>query len=349
MCLPVGTLTAPCSSSTPLSAVSHSGDVNMSATRDLHVSSANTATAVSPTSASAPFPALSDSVGVSSNPISSAHVSLASMVSPTSSSAPSCNMVSTSSSIPPSTTTPISLSTPLSVVSHSNSASLRGSCLSSARISPIDKYLRMGTPGRSKPSVRSSSTRAITGARVLTSSECLAIIKGKEMKKKLEQEEKEKRKIEREEKKKKQEEKQKKSFEKLLRRPRRLKRRKKRRHGKLKRELRSKQLTNEDVIQEESSSAGSGVGENVDGESGGGPSLSTSTQKKRRASSSLQVASKRQCLEETDSDDKCCVCFPSFEEDFSLETGVEWVQCSCTHWLHEDCILDCIISFKTGR
>ena len=26
-----------------------------------------------------------------------------------------------------------------------------------------------------------------------------------------------------------------------------------------------------------------------------------------------------------------------------LKTGVDWVQCICTRWLHEECILDCII------
>ena len=47
-----------------------------------------------------------------------------------------------------------------------------------------------------------TSTRAVTTARVLTSSECLSIIREKEMKKRAEEEEKQKRKLEREEKKK---------------------------------------------------------------------------------------------------------------------------------------------------
>ena len=57
----------------------------------------------------------------------------------------------------------------------------------------------MKTAVKSKPPLTSSTTRAITGARVLTSSQFLAIIKEKQMKKKCEEEEKEKRKIEREE------------------------------------------------------------------------------------------------------------------------------------------------------
>ena len=88
--------------------------------------------------------------------------------------------------------------------------------------------------------------------------------------------------------------------------------------------------------------SGGGAGENIDSESRTGSS-STLTPKKRRASSLLQTASKRQCLEETDSSDKRCVCFQAFEEDVWQETGVDWVQCSCTRWLHEECILDCII------
>ena len=46
-----------------------------------------------------------------------------------------------------------------------------------------------------------ASTRAVTTARVLTSSECLNIIREKEMKKRAEEEEKQRRKTEREEKK----------------------------------------------------------------------------------------------------------------------------------------------------
>ena len=33
---------------------------------------------------------------------------------------------------------------------------------------------------------------------------------------------------------------------------------------------------------------------------------------------------------------KCCVCYDDYEED----EDVEWVQCSCSRWLHEECIID---------
>ena len=53
---------------------------------------------------------------------------------------------------------------------------------------------------------------------------------------------------------------------------------------------------------------------------------------------------KRARLQDDDdiSGDKCCVCFQDFEEDVELGIGIEWAQCTCTRWLHEDCILDCI-------
>ena len=59
--------------------------------------------------------------------------------------------------------------------------------------------------------------------------------------------------------------------------------------------------------------SGGGACENVDSESRAGPTSSTSMLKKRRATPSM-----RQCLEETDSSDKC---FRAFEEDVRQETG----------------------------
>ena len=35
---------------------------------------------------------------------------------------------------------------------------------------------------------------------------------------------------------------------------------------------------------------------------------------------------------------QCCVCFRTFEEDEMQKTGMEWVECACKRWLHEDCI-----------
>ena len=35
---------------------------------------------------------------------------------------------------------------------------------------------------------------------------------------------------------------------------------------------------------------------------------------------------------------QCCVCFRTYEEDVNDETGLEWVECACQRWLHEECI-----------
>ena len=68
------------------------------------------------------------------------------------------------------------------------------------KVSPIAQYLQVPTNTRTKPSA-SSSTHAVTGARVLTSGECLALIREKEQQKKRDKEAKANRKKIREEKK----------------------------------------------------------------------------------------------------------------------------------------------------
>ena len=35
---------------------------------------------------------------------------------------------------------------------------------------------------------------------------------------------------------------------------------------------------------------------------------------------------------------QCCVCFRTYEDDIDEGTGLEWVECSCKRWLHEECI-----------
>ena len=74
------------------------------------------------------------------------------------------------------------------------------------KVSPVAKYLQMPTISKTKTPPALSKNRAVTGARVLTSAQCLQIIKEKEMKKQLEEEEKEKQRKEREAKKKQREE-----------------------------------------------------------------------------------------------------------------------------------------------
>ena len=33
----------------------------------------------------------------------------------------------------------------------------------------------------------------------------------------------------------------------------------------------------------------------------------------------------------------------STQEDVQHGAGIDWVQCVCTHWLHEECGIDCIV------
>ena len=35
---------------------------------------------------------------------------------------------------------------------------------------------------------------------------------------------------------------------------------------------------------------------------------------------------------------KCCVCYRTIADDEREETSLEWVECVCTRWLHEQCI-----------
>ena len=34
----------------------------------------------------------------------------------------------------------------------------------------------------------------------------------------------------------------------------------------------------------------------------------------------------------------CCVCYGIYLED--VDTGRQWLECSCARWIHEDCIDD---------
>ena len=45
----------------------------------------------------------------------------------------------------------------------------------------------------------------------------------------------------------------------------------------------------------------------------------------------------------------CCVCGGTFEEDQRDATGLEWVECACKRWLHEDCIVADIQVNADGR
>ena len=37
------------------------------------------------------------------------------------------------------------------------------------------------------------------------------------------------------------------------------------------------------------------------------------------------------------------MCFVALEEDMIVQTGAEWLPCSCERWLHEDCAEDTVV------
>lgn len=192
--------------------------------------------------------------------------------------------------------------------------------ISNQHASLLDKIL---APPKSKPT---ASTRAITKARVLTSTECLNIIREKEMKKKAEEEEKQKRKKEREEKRKKlQEEKERKAQEKAKKLAEKAEKVRREEEAKAKRlEQRKHKLQGQ--MQQTTEL-------NTD------DSISSLLEKRSLITNSTRRAKRRNVdgMEpNSDNENQCCVCFGDYEE------GDEWVQCTCKRWLHEDCIIDVV-------
>ena len=37
-------------------------------------------------------------------------------------------------------------------------------------------------------------------------------------------------------------------------------------------------------------------------------------------------------------ENQCCVCFRTYEDDVIEDTCLDWLQCACKRWLHEECI-----------
>ena len=171
-------------------------------------------------------------------------------------------------------------------------------------------------------------TKQKTGrARVLTSTECLRLLKEKEEKKKQVELEKERRKQERKLKKQQKEEEQKrKADEKARKATERQALKAKKEAAKAEREAaRIEKAKNK--VQNIPFKAGTkrcSVGE---------PRV---TRKKARGDMDATVES-----------DLCCVCFGSYQED--IDTGREWLQCSCNRWIHEDCVDNEDLDESSGR
>ena len=56
------------------------------------------------------------------------------------------------------------------------------------------------------------------------------------------------------------------------------------------------------------------------------------------SSAAASVTTKGRKISEVIDKNQCCICYCSFADDEREESGLEWVECICTRWLHEECI-----------
>ena len=40
-----------------------------------------------------------------------------------------------------------------------------------------------------------------------------------------------------------------------------------------------------------------------------------------------------------ENDYECTECLGTYNDDITLGDGVEWIQCGCGQWIHEECIV----------
>ncbi len=159
-------------------------------------------------------------------------------------------------------------------------------------------------------------------ARLLTSSDAIALLEEKERKKQQEAEEKERRKKEREAKKQEREQERKRKAEERLRKAEERARKKEENARK----------TKEKARRTSTNSAKAGTKRKAN-ESAGNTTFSPP--QKRTCTTEKQQA------EDVDTN-VCCVCFTTYEEDVQEQSGQDWLACACGRWLHEDCAEDCI-------
>ena len=173
-------------------------------------------------------------------------------------------------------------------------------------------------------------TRKTGSARVLTSDECLAMLEEKKLKRQHEAMEKERRKQQKNDKRREREEEaNKKAAERQQKKQRREEQLRKKADEKAQRDAeRARKLAVK-------------------------TSHSTDKQnmKSKRASKlaekfSEPTLSREDSISNEITDEHCCVCFGMFSDDTG--TGREWIQCSCSRWLHEDCILE-VLTDASGQ
>ena len=197
----------------------------------------------------------------------------------------------------------------------------------------ISKYLVQFVPN-AKPKNKEEVVR-ISGARVLTSDRCAAILKEREEKKQKEKEEKEKRKLMREQKKLEREEEQKKRKAAAA----------EKRAAAAERRV-TKEAEKKAIAEAKRAAAEAKKIVEKQAERPVGDELS-----RKRQAASYTIRAKQPRLGSNPSsshglttsvdvdENECCVCFSMYRED----EDDDWVQCACSRWLHEGCITDVII------
>ena len=73
------------------------------------------------------------------------------------------------------------------------------------------------------------------------------------------------------------------------------------------------------------------------------PGTSTSSSSKyplRLSAAAAHSGTSENNFDATINSNVCCVCYRTFEEDQREGNGLEWVQCVCGRWLHEECICE---------
>lgn len=221
-------------------------------------------------------------------------------------SSPCCSPLTlgASSSHSQSLTTPHSNSTPSAPLSSFKKRSVLADILNIPKQTPA---------GRRK-------TKAVGGARVLTSIEARRMLEEKERKKKEEQEEKDRKRQEREQKKLQRQEEQKKKQE----------------------ERAMKQAERQKVAQEKAKKKGTVSSRKHKGGESSGTSSSGTNPKKMKVAKSDVGLQRREV-----SSNECAACFGLYDEDVDPDSGditQDWIQCTdedCGVWTHTECLDKC--------
>ena len=184
---------------------------------------------------------------------------------------------------------------------------------SSTPISPnmISKYLFQYIPA---PPERNKAD--VTGSRVLTSAEGIAILQEKHEKKKKEKEEKERKKQERLNKKKEKDD-----------------------LAKKKAEEKAKKVADKgkpiSTKRSRRKCPPSSESHQLADDAGSSSSVARSSVVGEPSSSTLQPS--------PDDYYECSECFGTYKEDKEMRNGAEWIRCGCGQWLHEECISNTVM------